>query len=117
MLTTGVSLVLLDSDHFWLASPLPWLREQTNLDVVAEHNGPGRGPRVCAGFLFLNCTPATLELWSKVDSQTKFFRFFQMTKQITEQEVLSRTLNGPKPSIVLPKIFYSPVFRFIGTAL
>ena len=92
LLSARIPLILVDSDHYWMESPLPWLLNQTGYDVIVENNSIPPAWSVCAGFLYLNCTDPTLQLWRKVDQHTKFFRSFTETKHINEQTVISRTL-------------------------
>ena len=92
LLSAGISLLLTDSDHYWSQSPLTWLSSLTNYDIVTENAQIEPLQLVCGGFLFLNSTAATVKLWKKVDQQTKFFRSFDKTRRINEQDVLSRVL-------------------------
>ena len=92
VLNEGISLILIDSDHYWITSPLPWLRNQTGYDIIVENNSVPPAWSVCAGFLFLNNTDQTRAFWSKVDQHTKFFRSFTETMHINEQTIISRTL-------------------------
>ena len=92
VLNEGISLILIDSDHYWITSPLPWLRNQTGYDIIVENNSVPPAWSVCAGFLFLNSTKQTRAFWSKVDQHTKFFRSYTETNHISEQTVISRTL-------------------------
>jgi len=120
LLRSNVPLLLVDNDHYWLTSPLLWLPSYSNWDLIAENNqlGPEK-LQICAGFLYLNNTPATKALWTKVDGQTKFFRRFSSTQHIHEQFVMSHTLrmmnSGPKtiedPELKQRKAKKSPQMR------
>jgi len=92
ILGSDVPLILIDSDHYWIKSPLEWLSNQTGHDMIVENDSMPPAVSVCAGFLYFNNTNATRTLWSKIDQHTKFFRSFPETKHIHEQSVLSSTL-------------------------
>ena len=92
ILDSGSSIILIDSDHFWTKSPLTWLDKQAGFDIIVENNGIPPKRSVCAGFLFLNNTNSTRQLWYKVDRHTMFFRSFPETKHVNEQDVIARTL-------------------------
>jgi len=92
LLQANISLLLVDADHFWARDPLPWLDQQSGQDIITENAHFSPWESVCGGFLFLNHTLSTLQLWNKVTQQTKFFRSFPETNTINEQDVLTRIL-------------------------
>ena len=92
ILNSGSSLILIDSDHYWTKSPLTWLDEQRDFDLLGENNEMPQKRIICAGFLFLNSTIRMRQLWSKIDKHTMFFQSFPETKYLHEQNVLNRAL-------------------------
>jgi len=92
LLTADLSLLLVDADHFWAKSPFPYLADQAGFDIITENAHFLPWESVCGGFLFLNATFTTKQLWYKINQQTKFFRSFPETNQINEQDVMDRIL-------------------------
>ena len=88
----GLQVVLVDADHYWTRDPVPWIGEQQGYDIITENAHFEPLQFVCGGFLYLNSTPATQQLWSKVTQQTKFFRSFPETSSVNEQDVMTRIL-------------------------
>ena len=100
LLRTGSSFLLIDSDHLWLKSPLDWIRQQSNQDILVENNGIPSKPNICAGMIFLNNTVATRKVWAEVTKHYEECRAMRECQQDTEQSILSKILKSRANQII-----------------
>src|SRR5690242_878923 len=65
ILRLGYSVLLSDVDSVWLRNPFPYL-DTKNYDIIGQNDRSDEETTLCGGFLLLNPTPATIDLWTEV---------------------------------------------------
>jgi hypothetical protein len=66
LLHKGINVWIIESDSTWLGDPLPYLRNFSDFDVIAGQDGDLSHRNAEGGFLYLNATYSTKDMWGKL---------------------------------------------------
>ncbi|XP_012553558.2 uncharacterized protein LOC105843074 [Hydra vulgaris] len=69
ILNAGVSVWICEADAVWFESPIKYLTEFTEKDIVVQQDGLINQNMPCGGFIFLNKTKPTKRMWRELEKR------------------------------------------------
>ncbi|XP_077868708.1 uncharacterized protein LOC144359421 [Saccoglossus kowalevskii] len=65
LLRNEINVFITESDAVWLQNPMPLIENDGKFDIIAQVDNAKRN-FICGGFLYLNCTGVTRQVWGQV---------------------------------------------------